>query len=89
MITTGFLVGQVLGMGISASVLLGCMISMSSTAIIVKAFEDAGLQNQYFAKNVYGMLIFEDLIAIVLMVLISTLATSQTFDGTEIFIAIV
>ncbi len=89
MITTGFLVGQVLGMGISASVLLGCMISMSSTAIIVKAFEDAGLQNQYFAKNVYGILIFEDLIAIVLMVLISTLATSQTFDGTEIFIAIV
>lgn len=89
MILAGFIVGLLIGMSSSASLLLGCMISMSSTAIIVKAFDDAGLQNQPFAKNVYGILIFEDLIAIVLMVLISTLAGSNSFEGIEIFIAVV
>lgn len=89
MILAGFLVGLAMGMNSTASILLGCMISMSSTAIIVKAFDDAGLQSQPFAKNVYGILIFEDLIAIVLMVLIATLSQSETFAGSEIFIAII
>lgn len=89
MILAGFIVGLLIGMSSSASLLLGCMISMSSTAIIIKAFDDARLQSQPFAKNVYGILIFEDLIAIVLMVLISTLASSNSFEGIEIFIAIV
>ncbi len=88
MILLGFVVGLSLGWGITNSILLGGMISMSSTAIIVKAFDDMGLRNQSYTRYVYGILIIEDLIAIVLMVLISTLAVSKSFEGEELIMGI-
>ena len=88
MILLGFLVGVSLGWGISNSLLLGGMISMSSTAIIIKAFDDMGLRNQSYTRYVFGILIVEDLIAILLMVLISTLAVSKTFEGESLIMAI-
>ena len=88
MILLGFLVGMSLGWGITTSILLGGMISMSSTAIIIKAFDDMGLRNQSYTRYVYGILIIEDLIAIVLMVLISTLAVSKTFEGENLIMGI-
>ncbi|MBR2260120.1 MAG: cation:proton antiporter [Paludibacteraceae bacterium] len=88
MIILGFLVGLAMGWGITNSVLLGGMISMSSTAIIIKAFDDMGLRSQKFTKLVFGILIFEDLIAIVLMVLISTIFVGKSFEGTELIYGI-
>lgn len=88
MIILGFFVGMALGWGMTNSVLLGGMISMSSTAIIIKAFEDMQLRSQKFTKIVFGILIFEDLIAIVLMVLISTLFVGKSFEGYDLIYAI-
>ncbi len=67
------------------SIFLGGMLSMSSTTIIIKEFNDMGLQKKKFAGIVFGMLIVEDIAAIVMMVLLSTVAISQHFEGTELF----
>lgn len=58
---------------------------MSSTTIIIKAFNDMGLQKKKFAGIVFGMLIVEDVAAIVMMVLLSTVAMSKHFEGAELF----
>ncbi|NDW19808.1 sodium:proton antiporter [Dysgonomonas sp. 216] len=84
MIAIGYLVGQLLGWTHMDSLFLGGMLSMSSTTIIIKAFNDMGLQKQKFAGIVFGMLIVEDLAAILMMVLLSTIAVSQNFEGMEL-----
>lgn len=84
MIVIGYIVGQMLGWSHMDCLFLGGMLSMSSTTIIIKAFNDMGLQKQKFAGIVFGMLIVEDLLAIVMMVLLSTLAVSRNFEGMEL-----
>ena len=66
------------------SIYLGCMLSMSSTTIIIKAFNDMGLQKKKFAGIVFGMLIVEDIAAIIMMVLLTTFAASQHFESGEL-----
>ena len=73
MMCTGFMAGKLLGWTSTDSVFLGGMLSMSSTTIIIKAFDDLGLRNQRFTSLVFGVLVVEDLFAVVLMVLFSTL----------------
>ena len=58
---------------------------MSSTTIIYKAFEDMGLGKKKFAGLVLGILILEDILAIVLMVMLSTMALKNNFEGVEMF----
>lgn len=84
MIIIGYLVGRFLGWSKMDSIFLGGMLSMSSTTIIIKAFNDMGLQKQKFAGIVFGMLIVEDLAAILMMVLLSTLAVSNQIEGTAL-----
>ncbi|MDF9829571.1 cation:proton antiporter [Parabacteroides sp. PF5-6] len=84
MILIGYIVGQLLDWSQMDSLFLGGMLSMSSTTIIIKAFNDMGLQKQRFAGIVFGMLIVEDLAAILMMVLLSTLAVSHTIEGMEL-----
>ncbi|MDR1557717.1 MAG: cation:proton antiporter [Tannerellaceae bacterium] len=84
MIVIGYIVGQWLGWTMMDSIFLGGMLSMSSTTIIIKAFNDMGLQKQKFAGIVFGMLIVEDLAAILMMVLLSTVAVSQAIAGAEL-----
>lgn len=67
---------------------LGGMLAMSSTTIIYKAFDDMGLRQQRFAGLVLSILILEDILAIVLMVILSTLAVSQNFEGGEMVYSI-
>ena len=67
---------------------LGGMLAMSSTTIIYKAFDDLGLRQQRFAGLVLSVLIIEDILAIVLMVLLSTVAVSQNFEGGEMVYSI-
>jgi CPA2 family monovalent cation:H+ antiporter-2 len=84
MIIIGYLVGVFLGWSNMDSIFLGGMLSMSSTTIIIKAFNDMGLQKQRFSGIVFGMLIVEDLAAILMMVLLSTLAVSSEIEGATV-----
>jgi CPA2 family monovalent cation:H+ antiporter-2 len=84
MIAVGYLIGQLIGWTQMESIFLGGMLSMSSTTIIIKAFNDMGLQKKKFAGIVFGMLIVEDLAAILMMVLLSTVAVSKHFAGMEL-----
>lgn len=88
MIVIGYGVGRLLGWTNMDSIFLGGMLSMSSTTIIIKAFNDMKLQKQKFANIVFGMLIVEDLAAILMMVLLSTIAVSQHFEGEELLFSI-
>lgn len=80
----GFTIGKLVGWGTTDSLLLGAMLIMSSTAIIVKAFGDLGLKKERFTQIVFGILIFEDLFAILLMVILSTLAVSKGVGGMDL-----
>ena len=83
MLIVGYLVGHLLGWSTMNSIFLGGMLSMSSTTIIIKAFDDLGLRSQRFTGIVFGTLVVEDLVAIIMMVLLSTMAVSQEFAGEE------
>ncbi|MDR1791917.1 MAG: cation:proton antiporter [Bacteroidales bacterium] len=88
MFLTGFGVGHLLGWTTMECIFLGGMLSMSSTTIIVKAFSDLGLKSQKFTGIVLGTLIVEDIMAVLMMVLLSTAAVSQQFSGTEMLFSI-
>jgi len=73
----GFVIGSLLGWNTMDSLFLGGMLAMSSTTIIIRAFDELGLKTEKFVGVVFGTLIVEDLIAIIMMVLLSTIATSS------------
>lgn len=90
MIGVGTLLGFVMGWGVMESIFLGGMLSMSSTAIIVKAFEDMNLKGESFASLTTVVLIIQDIVAVVMMVLISTVAASKnSAPGKEMLMSIV
>lgn len=89
MIVLGVLVGMSFGWDRMDCIYLGGMLAMSSTTIIYKAFDDMGLRQQRFAGLVLSVLILEDILAIVLMVMLSTLAVSQNFEGMEMVQSVV
>lgn len=76
MFGAGFLCGNLLDWNQVDSLFLGCMLTMSSTIIIIKAYDDLKVKNERFASIVLGILIIEDIAAIVMMVMISTLAAA-------------
>ena len=88
MLLIGFMVGHLLGWSTMNSVFLGGMLSMSSTTIIIKAFDDLGLRSQRFTGIVFGTLVVEDLIAILMMVILSTMAVSKEFVGEELLMSV-
>jgi len=88
MFILGFLVGEAIGWSNMESIFLGGMLSMSSTTIIIKAYDDLGMKERPFAPLVFGALVFEDLIAVVLMVLLSTMAVSNKFAGGEMLMGL-
>ncbi len=83
MFVVGLVAGYALKWSTMESIFLGGLLSMSSTTIIIKAYEDMGLKNKPHAPLVFGTLVVEDLIAILLLVLLSTLAVSNRFAGKE------
>ena len=84
MIFLGFMVGSAFGWSKMDALFLGGMICMSSTTIIYKAFQDLGLSQKKFAGLVMSILILEDILAVVLMVVLSTVAVSANFEGGEL-----
>ena len=88
MIFLGFTVGSSFGWSKMDALFLGGMISMSSTTIIYKAFEDLGIAKKQFAGLVMSILILEDILAVVLMVVLSTVAVSNNFEGKELLFSV-
>ena len=87
MIVVGILVGGLFGWSFMNGLYLGGMLAMSSTGIIVKAFDDLGLRQQKFASLVFSVLILEDIIAIVMMLLFGTLGAGGKVDGGELLMS--
>ena len=81
MMALGMIVGHSFGWGRMDCIFLGGMLAMSSTTIIYKAFDDLGLRQQRFASMVMSVLILEDMLAIVMMVMLSALASGANLDG--------
>ncbi|OAZ04527.1 cation:proton antiporter [Flavobacterium succinicans] len=84
MVFFGYTVGQLFDWSTMDSIFLGVILSISSTTIILKSFEELGVKAQRFAGNVIGSLIVQDIIAILMMVLLSTIAVSNNFSGGEL-----
>ena len=87
MIVVGIGVGGLFGWSFMNGLYLGGMLAMSSTGIIVKAFDDLGLRQQKFASLVFSVLILEDIIAIVMMLLFGTLGAGGKVDGGELLMS--
>ncbi len=83
MVTVAFIVGHLWGFSNINCLYLGGMIGMSSTTIIIKAFSDLGLRQRKFAALVFGVLIVEDLFAVIMMVVLSSVAMNNSVDGGE------
>ena len=89
MMYVGSLTGSLFGWSDMDCIYLGGMLAMSSTTIIFKAFDDMGLRKERFAGLVLSVLIIEDILAIVLMVMLSTLAVSKEFEGSQMLESII
>ena len=85
----GILVGHSFGWSQMDCIFLGGMLAMSSTTIIYKAFDDLGLRQQQFAGLVMSVLILEDILAIVMMVMLSAIASGQSPDGGQMLGSVV
>ncbi|MBP6038960.1 MAG: cation:proton antiporter [Flavobacterium sp.] len=84
MVIIGYFIGQLMDWGKMNSLFLGVILSISSTTIILKTFDELGVKTQKFAGNVIGALIVQDILAILMMVMLSTIAVSQQFSGGEL-----
>lgn len=84
MLFLGYNIGLLLGWSVMDSFFLGSMISMSSTTIIIKAFDDLNVKKQKFTDLVFGVLVVEDIVGILLLVLLPTIALGNTIDGKEL-----
>lgn len=84
MFSVGYFIARKLGWSHMNGLFLGAMLTISSTTIIAKAFADMNLKSHYFAGIVIGVLIVEDLIAIIQLVILPTIAISQNFSGGEL-----
>ena len=89
MMMLGISVGHGFGWSKMDCIFLGGMLAMSSTTIIYKAFDDMGLRQQKFAGMVMSVLILEDILAIVMMVMLSTIAGGSNPDGEQMLGSIV
>ncbi len=83
MLVMGYFTGQLMGWNSMDSLFLGGILSISSTTIIVRALEELGLKTQVFSAVVVGVLVIEDVVAVLLLVLLSSLAISQHFSGSD------
>lgn len=85
----GVCVGQAFGWSRMDCIFLGGMLAMSSTTIIYKAFDDLGLRQQQFAGLVMSVLILEDILAIVMMVMLSAIASGNELGGGQMIQSVI
>ena len=84
MMVLGYGVGRFAELDNMNSLFLAAMLCMSSTTIVMKAIDEAGLSKARFVKGATSILIFEDIVAVVLMVLLSSIAVKNSFEGVEL-----
>lgn len=84
----GYAVGRLMQWSVMDSIFLGGMLASSSTTIIIKAFDDLGVRTKAFASVVFGVLIVEDIVVILLLVLLPTISVAQQFEGVELILTI-
>lgn len=85
MFILGFVAGKIMGWGDADCMYMGTIVAISSTTIIVKAFDELGIKGKQFVTLVFGILVVEDLIAILFMVLLTTVAVTKTLSGAALF----
>ncbi len=85
---TGYFVGRWMGWSFMDSLFLGGMLASSSTTIIIRAFDELGIKTKQYVRVVFGVLVVEDIVVILLMVLLSTMAVSKQFEGAELLFTI-
>lgn len=88
MFILGYITGSALHWSSIESIFLGGMMGMSSTTIIIKAYDDLGIKDKSYASLVFGLLVVEDLLAVLLMVFFSTIAVSDKFSGVDMLLAL-
>lgn len=88
MMCCGFAIGHALGFSRINCLFLGGMLSMSSTTIIIKALTDLGMRQRKFASIVFAVLIVEDLFAVLMMVILSSIAINDSVEGSELIFSI-
>ena len=84
MMLLGFLVGKDAKLDMVNSLFLAGMLCMSSTTIVMKVIDEAGMSKERFVKGATSILIVEDVVAVVLMVLLSSIAIRHQFEGGEL-----
>jgi CPA2 family monovalent cation:H+ antiporter-2 len=84
----GYFLGKLMGWTTMDSLFLGGMLASSSTTIILRAFDELGVKTKRYAGVVFGVLIVEDIVVILLMVLLSTMAVTRQFEGTEMIFTV-
>jgi CPA2 family monovalent cation:H+ antiporter-2 len=85
---TGYLLGKFLGWAEMDCLFFGGILAIASTTIIIRSFEELGVKSQQFAGLVTGILVIEDLVAVVLMVVLSTVSVSMSFQGMDMVYSI-
>ncbi|HIT15264.1 MAG TPA: cation:proton antiporter [Candidatus Avimuribaculum pullicola] len=88
MMGIGLIVGHLLGFTFIDALFLGAMLSMSSTTIIIKAFTDLNMRQRKFTAHVFAVLVCEDLFAVVMMVILSSIAINKSVAGEEMLMSI-
>ncbi len=88
MMGVGYCIGYAMGFSTINCLFLGGMLSMSSTTIIIKAFNDLGIRQKKFASLVLAVLIVEDLFAVVMMVILSSIAVNNAVEGEALLMSV-
>lgn len=84
----GYIAGLAFGWSTLDSLFLGGILSISSTTIIIKAIDELNLKARRFTQTVFGVLIMEDLVAILILIALSTIAVSREFQGMHLLISL-
>ncbi len=88
-VIAGYFTGKLMGWNTIDCIFLGGMLASSSTTIIIRAFDELGVKTQHYARIVFGVLIVEDIVVILILVLLPTIAISQNFHGSELAFTVV
>jgi CPA2 family monovalent cation:H+ antiporter-2 len=83
----GYLIGQAFSWTVMDSLFLGGILSISSTTIIIRAVDELGQKTRGYVQLVFGILVVEDLVAILLLVLLSTIAVTRAFNGWPLLVS--
>lgn len=88
MVWVGYEIGRMFGWSTMDSIFLGAMLSISSTTIIIKALAELGKSKERFAELIFGILIIEDILAIVMIALLSGIAMTGALSVADVGITI-